>query len=61
MYLAKGGKRLAAQSLDANEEIEVLQIPLAGVRKMLHNNEIVQSLHVSCLLYAFQKLDSEEA
>jgi ADP-ribose pyrophosphatase len=59
LYLAKGGRRLAAQSLDANEEIEVLQVPLAGVRKMLQNNEIVQALHVSCLLYAFQKLDAE--
>jgi len=58
LYLAQGGKKVASQSLDDNEEIEVLQIPLAEVRTMLLKNEIVQALHVSCLLYAFQKLDS---
>jgi len=58
LYLAQGGKKVALQSLDANEEIEVLQIPLEEVRLMLIRNEIVQALHVSCLLYAFQKLDS---
>lgn len=57
LYLAQGGKKIASQSLDHNEEIEVLMIPLEEVREMLFKNEIVQSLHVSCLLYAFQKLD----
>ncbi len=59
LYLARGGKKVTTQSLDANEEIELLQIPLEEVRAMLSKNEIVQALHVSCLLYAFQKLDSE--
>jgi 8-oxo-dGTP pyrophosphatase MutT (NUDIX family) len=58
LYLAQGGKKVAAQSLDHNEEIEVLQMPVEEVRAMLLNNEIVQALHVSCLLYAFNKLDS---
>ncbi|MEP7141369.1 MAG: NUDIX hydrolase [Ferruginibacter sp.] len=58
LYLAHGGKKIASQSLDHNEEIEVLQVPLEEVRAMLAKNEIVQALHVSCLLYAFQKLDS---
>jgi len=58
LYLAQGGKKVAAQSLDAHEEIEVLQIPLAEVRAMLLNNEIVQALHTSCVLYALQKLDA---
>ncbi len=58
LYLARGGKKVASQSLDHNEEIEVLQIPLEEVRTMLLNNEIVQALHVSCLFYAFNKLDS---
>ena len=59
LYLAQGGKKVATQSLDANEEIELLQVPLEEVRAMLSKNEIVQALHVSCLLYAFQKLDAE--
>jgi hypothetical protein len=57
LYLAQGGKKVAAQSLDYNEEIEVMQIPVEEVRAMLLKNEIVQALHVSCLMYAFQKLD----
>jgi len=57
LYLAREGKRVASQSLDHNEEIEVLQYPLEKVRSMLLKNEIVQALHVSCLLYAFKKLD----
>ena len=60
LFLARGGKKVASQSLDANEEIELLQIPLEDVRSMLYKNEIVQALHVSCLLYAFKKLDSEK-
>ena len=60
LYLAQGGKKVATQSLDANEEIELLQIPLEEVRTMLSKNEIVQALHVSCLLYAFKKLDAED-
>jgi len=57
LYLARGGKKIRTQSLDHNEEIEVLQVPLEDVREMLAANEIVQALHVSCLVYAFQKLD----
>ncbi len=60
LYLARGGKKVAAQSLDGQEEIEVLYLPLQQVRDMLVNNEIVQALHVSCLLYAFQKLDEKK-
>ena len=58
LYLARGGKKVASQSLDHNEEIELLQIPFEEVRTMFLNNEIVQALHVSCLFYAFNKLDS---
>jgi ADP-ribose pyrophosphatase len=60
LFLAQRGKKIAAQRLDHNEEIDVLQVPLATVRSMLLKNEIVQALHVSCLLYAFQKLDAQE-
>ena len=60
LFLAKGGKEIAKLSLDANEEIEVLHVALDEVRAMLSRNEFVQALHVSCLLYAFQKLDAEK-
>ena len=57
LYLARGGKKVASQRLDHNEEIEVLQIPLEEVRTMFLNNEILQALHVSCLFYTFNRLD----
>lgn len=61
LFLAQGGKKVAAQSLDHNEEIELTLVPVEEVRAMLHRNEIVQALHVSCLLYAFNKLDEQQA
>ena len=57
LYLATGGKKVAKQSLDHNEEIDVILMPLEEVRSMLHKNEFAQALHVSCMLYAFAKLD----
>ena len=60
LYLARGGKKVAAQQLDHNEDIELLTMPLEEYRKMLLNNEIVQSLHMACVFYAFQKIDSEK-
>lgn len=59
MFLARGGKKIAAQHLDANEQIEIVLTPLATVKEQLKNNEFVQSLHVSCMMYAFQKLAEE--
>jgi len=57
LFLATGGKKVTTQSLDHNEEIEVVMLPVTEVRKMLQDNEFQQALHVSCMLYAFQKLD----
>lgn len=59
LYLARGGKKVSAQALDHNEEIEVLKVPLAEMRRMLQQNEIKQALHMACVFYAFQKLDGE--
>lgn len=58
LFLATGGKKIATQNLDPNEEIKVNLLPMETVREMLQRNEFVQALHTSCLLYAFQKLDS---
>ena len=58
LFLATGGKKTTEQSLDHNEEIDVLLLPVKEVRTMLKNNEFVQALHVCCMMYAFQKLDS---
>lgn len=58
LYLATGGRKVSAQNLDANEEIEVKFYPLQTVKEMLLKNEIKQALHATCLFYAFNKLDS---
>ncbi len=58
LYLATGGKKVTAQQLDDNEEIEIKLFPLETVREMLMNNEIKQALHAVCMFYAFSKLDS---
>ena len=60
LYLARGGKKTGLQQLDHNEDIELLTIPLEEFRIMLQKNEIVQSLHMACVFYAFQKLDEEK-
>jgi 8-oxo-dGTP pyrophosphatase MutT (NUDIX family) len=56
MFLATGGKKIQEQQLDPNEEIEVLVYPPAEVIRLLRENKIRQSLHATCLFYAFQKL-----
>lgn len=56
MFLATGGKLEHTQELDHNEEIEIYLFSLDEVKKMLRDNEIIQSMHVTALFYAFQKL-----
>lgn len=56
MYLAKGGKKVAEQSLDENEEIEVLLLSKDELKQLLRENKIVQAMHVSCIFYALTKL-----
>ena len=59
MFLATGGKKTAGQSLDANEEIEIILKPLEEVKIMLQHNEIMQSMHALCMFYAFQFLEKQ--
>jgi 8-oxo-dGTP pyrophosphatase MutT (NUDIX family) len=58
LYLATGGKKVAEQQLDFNEEIEIKFFKLEEVRQMLMKNEIKQALHATGLFYGFNKLDS---
>jgi 8-oxo-dGTP pyrophosphatase MutT (NUDIX family) len=57
MYLATGGKKIAEQQLDENEEIEVLLLSIDEVKQLLRENKILQAMHVSCILYALEKLN----
>lgn len=56
LYLAKGGKKTAEQKLDHNEDIEIVTVSLAELKRMVRDNEIVQALHLSCVFYALEKL-----
>lgn len=57
MFLAKGGKKVQEQMLDHNEEIEVHLVDMAELKGMLRRNEILQSMHVSCIFYGMIRLN----
>lgn len=56
MFLAKGGKKVAEQKLDHNEEIIVELYTIEEVKQLLRENKIVQSMHVTTMLYALEKI-----
>jgi 8-oxo-dGTP pyrophosphatase MutT (NUDIX family) len=56
MYLATGGRYEREQELDHNEEIEIYLYSLDEVKKLLADNQIIQSMHVTTLYYAFTKM-----
>jgi len=56
MYLATGGRLVKGKELDHNEEIEVYLFSLEEVKKLLAENLIVQSMHVTTIYYALAKM-----
>jgi hypothetical protein len=56
MFVLTGGKKVREQELDHNEDIEVLVVSLNDLMRMLERNEIIQSMHVTTIFYALQKL-----
>ncbi len=56
-FLATGGVKISEQSLDNNEEIEVMKMPLEEVKIKLLHGEFRQSLHALCLFYGFNHLE----
>lgn len=56
MFLARGGKKVAEQKLDATEDVEVLILSIEDFKQMLRENKIVQSLHVTTAFYALERL-----
>jgi ADP-ribose pyrophosphatase len=57
LFLATAGERVGGQQLDSQEEIAIHLMPVEAVRTLFNNNEIVQALHTTCMLYAFKKWD----
>jgi 8-oxo-dGTP pyrophosphatase MutT (NUDIX family) len=56
MYLATGGKKVKEQELDHNEDIEVRLVSIDELKQLLRDNQIIQSMHVTTIMYALQKL-----
>ena len=60
MFLAKGGKKVAEQKLDDNEEIEVLYLSAEELKQLMKDNKIVQAMHVSCIVYGLERMGELE-
>lgn len=56
MFLATGGKKTGDQELDPNEEIHIELVPMERFKEMFRSNQFIQSMHVTCMLYALQQL-----
>ena len=56
MFLARGGVKTGEQNLDHNEEIEVQLLSIAELKDLIRENKIVQSMPVTCIMYALEKL-----
>ena len=56
MFLAKGGKKVSVRKLDHNEEIIVELYSIDELKKMLRENKIIQAMHITCILYALEKI-----
>ena len=57
LFLARGGRKVTGQSLDANEEIALKFVPVAEGKEMLKNGLILQSMHALCLYLGFDLLE----
>lgn len=57
MYLATGGKRVREQELDENEDILVELFTMDELNDLLKRNKIIQSMHVTTIFYALQRLN----
>jgi len=56
VYLATGGVKVKEQQLDEAEDIEVLLCSIDEVKQLLRENKILQSMHVTALMYALEKI-----
>lgn len=56
MFLATGCQEVHDQSLDETEDVEVVVYTIDEVKQLIRENKIVQSLHLSCMLYALERI-----
>lgn len=56
MFLARGGKKVSEQQLDGNEEIVVELYTIEELKQLLKDKKIIQSMHVTTIMYALEKM-----
>ena len=56
MFLAQGGKKIKEQSLDHNEEIEVILLSIDELKKLIDDHQILQAMHATTIFYGLKKL-----
>jgi 8-oxo-dGTP pyrophosphatase MutT (NUDIX family) len=56
IFLATGGVWEQPQHLDQGEDIKILLLSVEEVKQLISANKIIQSMHVTALWYAFQKM-----
>lgn len=57
MFIATGGRKIAEQVLDHNEEIEVFEVTIEELEQLVEERKILQSMHLSTIFYALRYLD----
>ena len=57
MFLARGGKKIANQELDHNEEIDLELVTLDDLKQLIRDNRIIQAMHVTCMMYGLERLE----
>jgi 8-oxo-dGTP pyrophosphatase MutT (NUDIX family) len=55
-FLVTGGELLKEQQLDDAEDIEVALLSIDEVKQLMRSNQLMQSMHITGLLYALEKL-----
>jgi ADP-ribose pyrophosphatase len=56
LFLATGGEYVQKPELDEGEDIEVHLFTIEEVKELVRTNQIIQSMHVTCILYALERL-----
>ena len=56
LFLATGGEYVQKPELDEGEDIEVHLFTIDEVKELVRSNQIIQSMHVTCILYALERL-----
>lgn len=56
LFLATGGELVQEQQLDEGEDIEVQFVTIDEVKNLLRTNQFIQSMHVTCIVNALERL-----